>query len=135
MTAQKAGFWLRVSALTIDEILLISLTYILLCLINPYVPQDFRHSIWFDLLFYETIDYNYYTLFWVSTGQTLGKKLLKTKLVKADGSRFTYKNAVVRYWTWMVGMASLGLGYFWIAWDENKRGWNDLASKTLVIKV
>lgn len=29
MTVQKAGFWLRVSVLAIDELILVSLTYIL----------------------------------------------------------------------------------------------------------
>jgi len=124
-----------VSALTIDEVVLVSLTYILLWLVKPYIPQDLSRSIWFVLLFYEVIDYNYYTLFWVATGQTPGKKLLKTKLVKADGTRFTYKDAVVRYWTWMLGMALFGIGYLWIAWDKNKRGWNDIAANTYVIKV
>lgn len=59
-------------------------------------------------------------------GQTPGKKLLKTKLVKADGSVFTYKEAFIRYWTWMFGVALLGIGYFWIAWDKNKQSWNGL---------
>lgn len=132
---QKAGFWLRVLALTIDEIILVLLTYILFLWLKPIIPPLWEQSIWVILLFYEVIDYNYYTLFWVFGGQTIGKMLVRTKIVKSDGTRFTYKDAFIRYWVWMFGVALLGIGYFWIAWQKNKQGWNDLAAKTFVIKI
>jgi len=31
--------------------------------------------------------------------------------------------------------AFLGIGYFWIAWEKNKQGWNDIAANTFVIKI
>lgn len=130
---RKAGFWTRVAALTIDEIILVSLTYVLWTLLRPVLPEGLAHSVWFILGFYEFLDYNYYTLFWVFGGQTPGKKLLRTRLVKADGKAFTYKDAFVRYWVWMIGVACLGIGYFWIAWHKQKRGWNDLAAHTYVV--
>jgi hypothetical protein len=37
-------------------------------------------------LFYEIIAYNYNTLFWVFGGQTIGKMLVRTKIVKTDQS-------------------------------------------------
>ena len=96
---------------------------------------NFGNSPWFILLVYELLDYNYYTLFWVYRGQTPGKRMMKTKLIKVDGTVFTYKDAFVRYWVWMIGVALLGIGYFWIAWHNNKQGWNDIVSKTYVVKV
>jgi uncharacterized RDD family membrane protein YckC len=135
MELQKAGFWMRVSALTIDEIILVLLTYVLLQLLKPILSADLLHSIWFIILFYELLDYNYYTLFWVFGGQTPGKKILRTKLVKIDGSKFTYKDSFIRYWAWMIGVALLGIGYFWIAINKDKQGWNDLAAKTYVIRL
>jgi uncharacterized RDD family membrane protein YckC len=135
MELRKAGFWLRVSALTIDEIILVTLTYVLLQLMQPLISIELLHSMWFIILFYEFLDYNYYTLFWVFGGQTPGKKILKTKLIKVDGSNFTYRDAFIRYWSWMIGVALLGIGYFWIAFDTNKQGWNDIAAKTYVIRL
>lgn len=132
---QKAGFWLRVLALTIDEIILVLLTYLLYQWLKPIILTPWSESIWFILIFYECIDYNYYTLFWFLGGQTIGKMLVRTKIVKIDGSKFTYKDAFVRYWIWMIGVALLGIGYFWIAWQKNKQGWNDIAAKTYVIKI
>lgn len=132
---KKAGFWMRVSALCIDEVILVALTYVLWAALKPIWPASWLHSIWFLVLFYECLDYNYYTLFWVFGGQTPGKRILKTKVVKVDGSPFSYRDAFVRYWVWMVGVALAGIGYFWIAWDKEKRGWNDLMAKTLVIRL
>jgi uncharacterized RDD family membrane protein YckC len=135
MELRKAGFWMRVSALTIDEIILVTLTYVLLQIVKPLISSDLLHSVWFIILFYEFLDYNYYTLFWVFGGQTPGKKILKTKLIKVDGSDFTYKDAFIRYWSWMIGVALLGIGYIWIAFHKNKQGWNDIAAKTYVVRL
>lgn len=135
MEPRKAGFWMRISALTIDEIILITLTFFLLQIVKPLISTDLLHSVWFIILIYEFLDYNYYTLFWVFGGQTPGKKILKTKLLKVDGSDFTYKDAFIRYWSWMIGVALLGIGYFWIAFHKDKQGWNDIAAKTYVVRL
>lgn len=133
MEMKKAGFLMRVSALIIDEIILVSLTFILLQGLRLLIGPNLLHSIWFIIIFYELLDYNYYTLFWLFGGQTPGKRLMKTRLIKVDGSNFTYKDAFIRYWTWMIGVALLGIGYFWIAWHKDKQGWNDIMAKTYVI--
>ncbi len=35
----------------------------------------------------------------------------------------------------MIGVALLGIGYFWIAWEKNKQRWNDLVANTYVIRI
>lgn len=135
MKNRKAGFWLRVAALSLDELILVPSVLLLLFavqsrtgwLISRHIPQA--------LLFYEAVDYNYYTLFWLFFGQTPGKMVMRTKLVKMDGSGLTYRDVCIRYWTWMLGVACLGVGYFWIAFHKNKQGWNDLAAKTYVVRL
>ena len=135
MDSEKAGFWLRVSALTIDEVILVTLTFVILYLLKAYLSMYIKSSLLFMLLFYEFLDYNYYTLFWVFGGQTPGKKILKTKVIKYDGSPLRYRDAFIRYWVWMIGIGFSGIGYFWIAFEKDKRGWNDIAAKTYVIKI
>ena len=135
MTNEKAGFRLRVAALTIDEIILITFTYVIFGLIKGYLPSNFQGSLVFIVIFYEIIDYNYYTLFWIFGGQTPGKKILKIKVMKWDGSPLNYKDAFVRYWIWMIGVTLIGIGYFWIVFEKDKRGWNDIVAKTHVIKL
>ncbi len=134
-TSRKAGFWLRVSALTLDEVVLVVLTGVLVVGMQTLFGHHVLSPWWQKLLFYELLDYNYYTLCWVFGGQTIGKRVLRTKVVKTDLTPLTYKDAFIRYWVWMVGVAMLGVGYFWIAFHKDKRGWNDLAARTIVVRL
>jgi len=77
----------------------------------------------------------YSILLWVNwNGQTVGKKALGIKVVKEDGSSLDYQTAVIRYLCYFVSAIPLGLGYFWVIWDEKKQGWHDKIAKTLVVK-
>lgn len=135
MENRKAGFWRCVGALTLDEIILVPAVFLLLLWLQSWTGLLIPRHIPQSLLLNEVIDYNYYTLFWLFRGQTSGKMLMRTKLVKMDGSRLCYRDVFVRYWTWMLGVACLGIGYFWIAFHKDKQGWNDLTAKTYVIRI
>lgn len=128
----KVGFWKRVAALTLDEVVLVSLTFVCLYLFRH---QAIFHRWTMRVLFYELLDYNYYTLCWKFGGQTVGKRLMRARVVRMDGKELTYWDTVVRYWVWMFGICFVGIGYFWMAWDRDKRGWNDHAARTKVILV
>jgi uncharacterized RDD family membrane protein YckC len=134
-TYLKAGFWLRVSALTLDEVVLVVITGVLVVGIQTIFGHHVLSPLWQKILFYELLDYNYYTLCWVFGGQTIGKRILRTKVLKTDFTPLTYKDAFIRYWVWMVGVAMLGVGYFWIGFDKDKRGWNDIAARTMVVRI
>ncbi len=133
MQCANAGFWKRVTALTLDEIVLFIVTWLLLVIMGYTTKMEMIHRLVVQISLYEVLDYNYYTLCWYFFGQTVGKRFMKIKVVKIDGQSLTYKDVFVRYWTWMIGIAVFGIGYFWISWDKNKRGWNDHAAKTIVI--
>ena len=77
----------------------------------------------------------YSILLWVNwNGQTLGKKAMGIKVVKEDGKPLGYSEAVVRYVGYIISIIPLGLGYFWVIWDEKKQGFHDKIAKTLVVK-
>lgn len=77
----------------------------------------------------------YAVLLWVNwNGQTLGKKLMKIKVVREDGQKLDYATAVVRYLGYILSALALCLGYLWVLWDEKKQGWHDKIAKTLVVK-
>lgn len=76
-------------------------------------------------------------------GQTVGKMVMKIKVVPADDSlEVGFKKSLVR---WIVpqsmgvvpivGSIPALLGYAWIIWDTEHQGWHDKAAKTYVIKV
>jgi len=74
-----------------------------------------------------------YTMgFWVLAGQTPGKRVMGIRLVRTDGSRVTWGNAIRReigYWLSYI----LFLGYLWILVDNRRQGWHDKLAGTLVV--
>lgn len=77
----------------------------------------------------------YSVLLWVNwNGQTLGKKVMKIKVVTESGKAVGYKEAVVRFLGYILSGAVLGLGFLWIIWDKKKQGWHDKIAGTLVVK-
>ena len=79
----------------------------------------------------------YYTYFWSSTGQTLGKLAMNLKVVKADGSGLLdVGGCIIRYlgyWIlWHSLRARLALG---AVGPEKHDAWHDKIAGTKVIKV
>jgi uncharacterized RDD family membrane protein YckC len=68
-------------------------------------------------------------------GATLGKRALRIKIVKEDGSKLTQTDMIVRE---IVGKFVSGfafdLGYIWALIDERSQTWHDKIAKTLVVE-
>jgi len=78
----------------------------------------------------------YYIYFWVKQeGQTLGKKAMKIKVVRADGKPMDWMTGGLRYIGYIVSGIPLLLGYIWILFDGKKQGWHDKIAGTYVVKV
>ncbi len=75
----------------------------------------------------------YFVVFHGGEGKTIGKWLLGLRLVGPEQSAVTYSRAFLR-WLVMVALAPLGLGFLWVLWDSEKRGWHDYLARTRVIR-
>ena len=76
----------------------------------------------------------YSIVLWVNwNGQTIGKKLLKIKVVAEDGKPVDYRTAILRYIGYIVSAVPLLIGFFWVLWDEKKQAWQDKIAKTYVV--
>ena len=122
MTEQKyAGFGLRLVAALIDGVIMMGVGMMLI-----------RGK---ATLFSSLAGALYSVLLWVNwNGQTLGKKVMKIRVVREDGKPVDYKEAVVRYLGYILSGVVLCLGYFWVIWDEKKQGWHDKIAGTLVVR-
>ncbi|MBI2363274.1 MAG: RDD family protein, partial [Elusimicrobia bacterium] len=68
-------------------------------------------------------------------GATPGKKLLGLQVVSYAGSApIDNKTAVLRSLFTLVSAAPVGLGYLWVLWEKDKRGWHDLLAGTRVVR-
>jgi uncharacterized RDD family membrane protein YckC len=77
----------------------------------------------------------YFWFCWVDqSGQTLGNRLMRIRVVKVDGGPLNTPDALLRYGGYLINML-LGLGWAWAIIDERRQGWHDKMARTIVINV
>lgn len=84
--------------------------------------------------FYLIISAAYFTWMVGNYGATIGKMVMGMKIVKEDGSKVSYSDALLRELASFLSAAIFLLGYISVIWDKNKQGWHDKIAKTIVIK-
>lgn len=69
-------------------------------------------------------------------GATLGKMAVGIRVQRqSDGQNLTLVEAFLREVVGkFVSGIPLGLGYFWMLWDQNKQTWHDKIAKSVVVK-
>ena len=50
------------------------------------------------------------------------------------GKTLSAGQSIGRYLAYFVSALPLGLGLFWVAWDEKKQGWDDKLAGTVVVR-
>lgn len=142
-----AGFWIRVGAYVIDQIILniVALpTTIWLTVRMQNIMQQGLQGGQFDWAAYLgymglssgiglLISLIYNVLFVGRFAATPGKMLVKIKVVKADGGRVSYLRALGRLGGQIVSSMTCMIGYLLPIWDEEKRALHDHICNTRVV--
>jgi len=81
------------------------------------------------------ICYFYFAYPWVKTGQTLGMRTWKIKVINLDGTTLSYKTATKRFFAAMLSWIMLGFGFWRSIFDREKRTWHDALSQTKLVKI
>ncbi len=139
------GFFRRSCAFVLDLIVILALSILMffMCYVGYKVglsahgrkltwEPSSSFFFWFNCgwIFLATA---YFVIFHGLEGKTIGKWLLKLRVVGGEGSAVTYRRAFLR-WLAMVGFAPILLGFLWILWSREKRGWHDFLARTWVIR-
>lgn len=145
--APRAGLIRRLAAMMYDWLILaalwmaaMALALLLVALLNSvgvislanYTDHaDFiaQHKIWFQL--YSVFWFFwFYLYFWYKGGQTLGMRAWRLFLVQQDGDAISFKQALVRAIT-----ALLGLGNFWLwlRWGKGLALQDQLSNTQVVV--
>lgn len=66
-------------------------------------------------------------------GQTLGKKLLRLRVVELTGKALTVMRCLRRYGGYAAGMATGGFGFLQALWDPNRQAVQDRVAHTVVV--
>ncbi len=139
------GFFRRACAFVIDGIVVLALSMIMfyMCYIGYKVGLSahgraltWEHSMPFLVLFtwgWIGLATAYFVIFHGLDGKTIGKWLLGLRVVGVERSTVTYRRAFLR-WLGLVGFAPVLLGFLWILWSREKRGWHDFLARTWVIR-
>lgn len=120
------GFWIRLAALLIDLILLV--------IVNLLVTFALGESLITSLLNL-AINWGYAVIMIAWRGQTVGKMMVGIQVVDRQGNIPGIGTVLLRevVGKFLSGIA-LGLGYLWVAWDREKRGWHDHIAGTYVVR-
>lgn len=75
----------------------------------------------------------FFGTFWTRRGQTLGMAAWRLRVEREDGGMISWAQALQRMGGALLSFAALGLGYFWIWIDRDRRAWHDRWSRSRVI--
>jgi uncharacterized RDD family membrane protein YckC len=118
-TLPRAGFWIRVAALALDGIL-VGVLVAMMGLGPKYV-----------LLLLAA----YGAVMWKLKGSTIGGIVCGLKVVRLDGREVDWATAIVRALSCFLSLAVVGLGFIWVAIDDEKQSWHDKIAGTTVVRV
>lgn len=126
----KAQFLPRLGAFLIDVILLNIVISLLTSVFGGYNYSSDSYGLPMSLIMFA-----YFIYMDVAKGQTLGKMVLKLRVVDSKtGKNLDWKGAVLRETVGrIVNSLTLGIGYLWILWDENRQGLHDKIGNSFVV--
>jgi uncharacterized RDD family membrane protein YckC len=76
----------------------------------------------------------YFVVFWSTTGQTPGARVMQIRLVSADGAPFKPRRALLRCAGVLLAALPLFAGFVRILFDARRRGFQDRLAGTVVIE-
>jgi len=77
----------------------------------------------------------YFVVFWSTTGQTPGSRVLRIRVTEADGAQVQPGRALVRYAGLWLSALLLFTGFLLILLDDRRRGLHDRMARTVVVDV
>lgn len=136
MTYTTPGFWRRIISLVYEFLLLLAVLFIA-SFIFHLIFSDTK-AVYFKPLFqfYLLVIMGYYFIwFWTHGGQTLAMQTWKMRIVTAEGSGLTKKQAITRYLLALICNFFFGLGIIWALFDRDHQFLHDRLAGTRIINI
>ena len=144
-----AGFWVRVIAAIVDEIIVLIGAGIIgffigvalaasMAITSTSTQSEIPTVIGGLALVNISISVSRWLYFTVSESSswqaTLGKKMFGLKVTDVEGNKIGFGKANGRYWSKIISAIILLIGYIMVAFTKKKQGLHDIIAGTLVIK-
>jgi uncharacterized RDD family membrane protein YckC len=118
-TLPRAGFWIRIAGLLLD--------LILLSVIAAILTSGGKVAV-FGMAVYAAV-------LWKLKGTTIGGVICGLKVVRIDNRPIDWGTAIVRALGCFLSLAVFGLGFIWVAIDDDAQSWHDKIAGTTVVRV
>ncbi len=123
VTLPRAGFWIRLLAGLLDMVLVGMMFGAL-------------HSVWSHFGGVFPFWYSVYcVIMWATKGTTIGGIICGLKVVRVDDRPMDWSVALVRALGAFLSLAVAGLGFIWVAFDDQRQSWHDKIAGTTIVKV
>ena len=131
--------WRRLAAASYDGFVVLALWFIGTALIMPLshaaVSPDHPLAELLYRAYLLAIGYGFFAFFWLRDGQTVGMLAWRIKLVDSRGGKpVGWEQTLLRYLAALLSWAALGLGFWWVLFDPERKAWHDRLSGTELIK-
>ncbi|MEO6004181.1 MAG: RDD family protein [Opitutus sp.] len=120
VTLHRAGFWIRIGASVLDAVVIgvaVGLS-----------PHGFKPNF---LLLYAA----YCIVLWGLRGTTIGGIVCSLKVVRLDDRPVDWPTALVRGLAGFLSFFAAGIGFIWVAFDDQRQSWHDKIAGTTVVYV
>jgi uncharacterized RDD family membrane protein YckC len=119
-TLPRAGFWIRILASLLDAILM--------GLVIAVLPHALQPNY---LLLYGA----YCAAMWSLKGTTIGGIVCGLKVVRLDERPVDWMTGIVRALGGFLSLCVAGIGFIWVAFDDDKQSWHDKIAGTTIVLV
>ncbi len=79
--------------------------------------------------------FSFFAKFWTHNGQTLGMQVWGIRIQNSDGRAIDLWQALLRFLIAIVSLLCLGMGYWWMLIDKQKRTWHDIYSESQAVQL
>lgn len=115
-----------------DLLLLVGIWMAGTALVMPFVGGEIDGTHLLFRLYLLMLAFAYFHLSWRRSGQTLGMRAWRIEL-KSLGKSFSSLDSLKRFAAGLASCATLGLGFIWALFREDRRAWTDLASDSYLM--
>jgi uncharacterized RDD family membrane protein YckC len=123
----------QLAAMLYDSLLIFAVLFFATAIVIIFNQGEaIESSLWFSLYLLLTL-FTFYTWFWKQSGQTLGMRVWKIRIVDESGNNPDWASCYLRLVFALLSLLCFGLGYWWRFFKPYT--WHDRLSKTSIIDI